>query len=98
MQWGEKEIIRLKQLWEQGFSSGVIAERFGVSRSAIMGRVHRLGLKREKLTASQTMDAFAELLADGKSVADASRALGVTKTYGFDILARIRAGLGWQAQ
>lgn len=34
--------IKLKELWEAGKTGGEIAEAFGTTRSAIMGRVHRL--------------------------------------------------------
>ena len=98
MKWTPERQARLTAMWNQGLSGGVIAERFGCSRSAIMGQVNKLGLKREKLTAEQTKEAFAECLSDGMSVADAARSLGITKTYGFNVFASIRADLGWQAR
>lgn len=43
--WTEERVARLKALLERGFSAGEIAEAFGdVSRNAIIGKVHRLGL------------------------------------------------------
>lgn len=43
--WTEERVDRLKALLERGFSAGDIAEAFGdVSRNAIIGKVHRLGL------------------------------------------------------
>ena len=43
--WTDERIDRLKALLEQGYSAGQIADEFGdVSRNAIIGKVHRLGL------------------------------------------------------
>lgn len=42
--WTDERKAELKKLWEQGYSSSLIASRFGMSRSAIMGAVRRLNL------------------------------------------------------
>jgi GcrA cell cycle regulator len=43
--WPEERIETLKKLWADGLSAGQISERFGdVSRSAVIGKVHRLNL------------------------------------------------------
>lgn len=55
--WDKDRDARLAELWNEGLSCSLIAERFGdCTRDAIIGRVHRLGLKRPpnaKLTAKQ---------------------------------------------
>jgi GcrA cell cycle regulator len=44
--WTDERIDRLKQLWEDGMTAGQIAtELGGVSRNAVIGKAHRLGLK-----------------------------------------------------
>jgi len=42
--WSDEKTATLKQLVREGYSSGVIAERLKVTRSAVVGRCHRLGL------------------------------------------------------
>lgn len=43
--WTEERVARLKALLERGWSAGEIAEELGdVSRNAVIGKVHRLGL------------------------------------------------------
>lgn len=44
------------------------------------------------------LDRFADLLADGLSVPEASRRMGMTPATGRKNLQRIKAKLGWQAQ
>lgn len=43
--WTDERVERLKQLWAEGLSaSRIAAEIGGVSRNAVIGKVHRLGL------------------------------------------------------
>jgi GcrA cell cycle regulator len=45
MEWNDERISQLKTLWLSGTSAREIAERLGgVSRNAVIGKVHRLGL------------------------------------------------------
>jgi len=44
--WSESDIADLKRMWDAGDTGRTIAEYIGVSRSAVLGQVHRLGLKR----------------------------------------------------
>jgi GcrA cell cycle regulator len=46
--WDEAAIERLKELWADGYSGSEVAERMGegLTRCAILGKVHRLGLRR----------------------------------------------------
>lgn len=47
MGWTEDRIERLKNLWVDGFSASQIASELGgVTRNAVIGKVHRLGLRR----------------------------------------------------
>ncbi|AUN29518.1 MAG: GcrA family cell cycle regulator [Niveispirillum sp.] len=43
--WSEERVEKLRQLWGQGMSASEIAELLGnVTRNAVIGKAHRLGL------------------------------------------------------
>ncbi|MDR3373702.1 MAG: GcrA family cell cycle regulator [Ancalomicrobiaceae bacterium] len=45
MSWTDERVEQLKKLWSDGFSaSQIAAELGGVTRNAVIGKVHRLGL------------------------------------------------------
>ena len=45
MSWTDERIDRLKAMWEKGMTASQIAEDLGgVSRNAVIGKAHRLGL------------------------------------------------------
>jgi GcrA cell cycle regulator len=46
MSWTDERIDRLKAMWDKGLTASQIAEDLGaVSRNAVIGKAHRLGLK-----------------------------------------------------
>src|SRR6478609_389649 len=46
MSWTEERIERLKSMWAEGSTASQIAEDLGgVSRNAVIGKAHRLGLE-----------------------------------------------------
>ncbi len=46
MSWTDQRIDQLKTLWEKGLTASQIADELGgVSRNAVIGKAHRLGLK-----------------------------------------------------
>lgn len=45
MSWTEERVAELRRLWAEGYSSSYIASRLGgISRSGVLGKLHRLGL------------------------------------------------------
>ncbi len=45
MSWNDERVEMLKKLWSEGLSASQIASRLGtVTRNAVIGKVHRLGL------------------------------------------------------
>lgn len=44
MAWTEEKVKRLKELWKKGYSTGEIGRMIGVSKNAVVGKAHRLGL------------------------------------------------------
>lgn len=46
MEWSEERVEMLKSLWSKGRTASQIADELGdVTRNAVIGKVHRLGLK-----------------------------------------------------
>ncbi|ABC22456.1 GcrA family cell cycle regulator [Rhodospirillum rubrum] len=45
MVWNDEKIDRLKKLWADGLTTGEIGKEIGVSKNAVVGKAHRLGLK-----------------------------------------------------
>ncbi|NJO53638.1 MAG: GcrA cell cycle regulator [Bacteroidales bacterium] len=53
MSWNDERIEQLKKLWAEGLSaSQIAAELGGITRNAVIGKVHRLGLSGRAKTAS----------------------------------------------
>ncbi|MBU2135314.1 MAG: GcrA cell cycle regulator, partial [Alphaproteobacteria bacterium] len=45
MGWTDERVDTLKKLWQDGLSASQIAKQLGgVTRNAVIGKVHRLGL------------------------------------------------------
>ena len=49
--WTEEQLDELRCRWARGHTATEIAEALGRSRNSILGKVNRLGLKREELAA-----------------------------------------------
>lgn len=47
--WPQDQTDTLLRLWEDGRTSGQIAQRMGITRNQVMGKAHRLGLKHERI-------------------------------------------------
>lgn len=46
MSWTDERIAKLRKLWDDGLSASQIADKLGnVTRNAVIGKAHRLGLK-----------------------------------------------------
>ena len=46
MSWTNEQVELLKQLWNEGYSASQIADQIGtVTRNAVIGKIHRLGLQ-----------------------------------------------------
>ncbi|MCF8483457.1 MAG: GcrA family cell cycle regulator [Rhodospirillum sp.] len=45
MGWNDEKVEQLKKLWAEGLTTGEIGKELGVSKNAVVGKAHRLGLK-----------------------------------------------------
>jgi GcrA cell cycle regulator len=43
--WTDERVETLRKLWADGLTTGEIGKRLGVSKNAVVGKAHRLGLK-----------------------------------------------------
>lgn len=58
MSWTEERVEKLKELWTEGMSASQIAKTLGgVTRNAVIGKVHRLGLSNRTGTGQPAADA-----------------------------------------
>ena len=44
MGWTDEQVEELKRLWDKGLTTGEIGKALGVSKNAVVGKAHRLGL------------------------------------------------------
>ncbi len=95
--WTDFDQDRLEKMWADGMTSSQIAEATGRTRSAIMGRVHRCGLRRPRPTAEQVKASLAEHLSHGRTISQISNRLGITKSHCYAVFAQVKDDLGWQA-
>jgi len=53
-QWSPEDVTRLRIMWEGGRSASIIANEFGggMTRNAVLGKIWRLGYRKEKTTVS----------------------------------------------
>ncbi|SCZ53164.1 GcrA family cell cycle regulator [Epibacterium ulvae] len=58
MSWTDERVELLKKMWGEGQSASQIAKELGgVTRNAVIGKVHRLGLSNRATTTSKTTEA-----------------------------------------
>ncbi|MDR0367037.1 MAG: GcrA family cell cycle regulator [Rickettsiales bacterium] len=43
-EWTDKQIAKLKSLWDKGFSAAEIGKKLDVTKNSIIGKINRLGL------------------------------------------------------
>ena len=45
MSWTEEKVQELRRLWDAGYSASAIGKQIALSKNAVIGKAHRLGLK-----------------------------------------------------
>lgn len=71
--WDDAAVDLLTKLWSEGDSAGLIARRLGCSRSAIIGKVHRLNLPPRITTRSLEWGSYGALTREEKAARQAAR-------------------------
>ena len=46
MPWNERNVERLRELWDQGLPTAQIGKLLGFTKNAVVGKAHRIGLER----------------------------------------------------
>ena len=46
MSWNDKNVSRLRDLWDQGLPTAQIGKLIGFTKNAVVGKAHRIGLER----------------------------------------------------
>ena len=65
--WTEERVEIAEKLWRQGLSARTIAQRLGgLTRNAVIGKMHRLGHKRSEYGQEQTFGKAASMARRGK--------------------------------
>ena len=73
MSWTDERVEILKKLWGEGQSASQIAKELGgVTRNAVIGKVHRLGLS-NRATSSSSSKSDSKTKASVKSISDTKR-------------------------
>ena len=54
--WNEDKLNKLKKLWDEGLPITKIGNEIGVSRNAIAGKAHRMGLPKRNSPISKSGD------------------------------------------
>ena len=63
--WDTEKLDKLKKLWEKGVPITKIGDELGVSRNAIAGKAHRMGLPKRPSPISKSKTEKAELVIGG---------------------------------
>ena len=89
MGWTDDRVANLKKLWLDGLSASQIAKQLGgVTRNAVIGKVHRLGLSGRAAPSQPSRPAFrAAYTVEGRELCVGGLSFGTTRT------ATILAGL-----
>ncbi len=98
--WTDDDTQTAIELRDYGLSYTEVAKRMGRTKGSVIGRLHRLeglGLRPRELNSRQSDPAFCDALADGASVAEAGRIVGISKRPAMRKFRRICLELGDQA-
>src|ERR1700747_10540 len=92
MSWTDERVEMLKKLWADGLSASQIAgELGGITRNAVIGKVHRLGLSGRAKAPSPSVPrprkprASSQMFRPARPMVRGNPALAVSPAYDYDI-------------
>src|SRR5947208_4086850 len=90
--WSDDRVEQLKKLWESGLSASQIAAELGsVTRNAVIGKVHRLGLSGRAKSASSSAPrqrkarAPSHMMRVNRTASHGNTALAAHTSYAYDL-------------
>jgi GcrA cell cycle regulator len=95
MSWTDERVEVLKALWADGASASAIAKRLGVTRNAVIGKVHRLDLPARAPTPERFRKAKTGDMASARAPKKRAPAM---EFHGISIAKRTPNPLGWRAK
>lgn len=96
--WPIERLERLVRYMAEGLTYVQVADRLGASKGAIAGKCGKMGIRRPQRSAEQTLNAFAEALAETGDIAAAALTINVGVGRGKNLFTELRRRLGWQAR
>lgn len=100
MAWTEERVEKLRELWDKGLSASQIAKELaeGVTRNAVIGKAHRLGLASRpspvKADAAKKAAAPKKAADSGKTTLAAKRAAAKSESISIKPVVQKRTGSG----
>jgi len=85
--WTDEKIEQLKKLWTEGYTTGEIGKKLNVSKNAVVGKAHRLGLESRPSPIRRVMEAE-----EGESVAEDIVVPAKSEVSGNKTRAKVSAG------
>src|SRR6201991_4126581 len=92
MSWTDERVELLKKLWSEGLSASQIAgELGGITRNAVIGKVHRLGLSGRAKAPSSSVPrprkprAATQMFRPQRPIARGNTALAVSPSYDYEL-------------
>ena len=92
--WTRERVAQLEEFWANGMSAALVARALGVTRSAVISKVHRLKLPERPTLSSLTSppsrqgEKIAAIRAEGMLPADIAKALGISQRTVYSALAK----------
>lgn len=102
MRWSEEQENQLRKLWAKGLTTPEIGRRLGVTKNAVIGRAHRLGLPKRPspivaagTTSIERNKTIREMAAQGTVQRAIADTVGISRDTVMRVLKRARND-GWQ--
>jgi GcrA cell cycle regulator len=80
LDWPDEQLEELRTRWARGESGTEIAKVLGVSRSAVLGKLSREGLKRGDVWAGDRLETLKKHHAEGKNPSEIGKLMGMSRS------------------
>ena len=80
LEWSDEQLEELRTRWARGETGTEIAKVLGVSRSAVLGKLSREGLKRGDVWVGDRLEALKKHHAEGKNPSEIGKLMGMSRS------------------